>query len=169
MASETKTLLPSWRHADDRQRVLQVVQPALLGLTDGTLSTLGPIFAAAYVSGSHAALVVGLAASIAAAISMGVSEAISDDGHLTGRGSAVGRGFITGVGTLVGGAGHSLPFLIADVGMALKVAYVVVAFELVAIALIRLRYLKVPLTSSLVQVTVFGALIVAVGAALGHA
>src|SRR5829696_6683835 len=157
-----------WRRADDRQRVLQVVQPVLLGLTDGTVSTLAPIFAAAYVSGSHAALIVGLAAAVGAAISMGVSEAISDDGELTGRGSSLNRGVITGVGTFLGGIGHTLPFLIEDLSTALAVAYVVVAVELVLIALIRLRYMKVRLSNSLVQVTFSGVLVAFVGVALGH-
>src|ERR671933_2917044 len=131
MTSYAKALLTSWRSADERQRVLQVVQPGLLGLTDGTVSTLAPIFAAAYVSGSHAAFIVGLAAALGAAISMGVAEAISDDGSLTGRGSALGRGIITGVGKFIGGVGHTLPFLISNVHTALAVAYVVVAVELV--------------------------------------
>src|ERR1700710_83480 len=106
--------LPHWREADDRSRVLQVVQPALIGLIDGTVSTLAPIFAAAYVSGSRAALLIGIAAALGAAISMGLSEGLSDDGTMTGRGTASARGLITGLATFVGGAGHALPFLIAD-------------------------------------------------------
>jgi len=168
MTSYAKALLHSWRTADDRKRVLQVVQPGLLGLTDGTISTLAPIFAAAYVSGSHAAFIVGLAAALGAAISMGVAEAISDDGELTGRGTAIGRGTITGIGTLLGGVGHTLPFLISDVNTALAVAYVVVAVELVAIAWIRLRFMRVRLGNSLVQVTMSGVLVAVVGVALGH-
>lgn len=168
MTSHARALLHRWRHADDRERVLQVVQPVLLGLTDGTVSTLAPIFAAAYVSGSHAALIVGLAAAVGAAISMGVSEAISDDGALTGRGSSLNRGVITGLGTFLGGIGHTLPFLIEDLSTALAVAYVVVAIELVLIAVIRLRYMKVRLSSSLVQVTLSGVLVAFVGVALGH-
>lgn len=148
--------------------MLQVVQPALLGLTDGTVSTLAPIFAAAYVGGTHAALIVGLSAAIGAAISMGVAEAISDDGELTGRGNAWSRGFITGVGTAIGGIGHTLPFLIDDLDTALGVAYVVVAIELVLIALIRLRFMRVRLANSLVQVTLSGMLVAFVGVALGH-
>jgi VIT1/CCC1 family predicted Fe2+/Mn2+ transporter len=168
MASYARSLLHAWRTADDRQRVLQVVQPGLLGLTDGTISTLAPIFAAAYVSGSHAALIVGLAAALGAAISMGVSEAISDDGELTGRGRAWSRGFITAVGTLLGGLGHTLPFLINDVQTALTVAYVVVAFELVAIAWVRLKFMRVRLSQSLIQVTLSGVLVAIVGVVLGH-
>src|SRR4051812_49121580 len=137
---QPRDVLARWRAADERGRLLQVVQPSLIGLIDGTVSTLAPIFAAAFLSGSHAALLVGLAASLGAAISMGLSEALSDDGTLTGRGSSFGRGLITGVATFVGGVGHALPFLISDLGTALAVAYVVVAFELVAIAWIRKRF-----------------------------
>src|SRR3954467_15379877 len=103
MTEYAQSLLASWRTADDRARLLQVVQPGLIGLIDGTISTLAPIFAAAYVSGSRAALLVGLAAAFGAAISMGMSEALSDDGELTGRGKAFQRGTITGVATFLGG------------------------------------------------------------------
>src|SRR3954466_13540032 len=168
MTAQARALLARWRTADDRKRVLQVVQPGLLGLTDGTISTLAPIFAAAYLSGSHAALLVGLAAALGAAISMGVAEGISDDGSLTGRGGAWGRGAITGIGTFIGGTGHALPFLIDDVHTALAIAYVVVAVELVVIAVVRKRYMKVKLTGSLVQVTLSGILVAFVGFAVGH-
>src|ERR1700710_942259 len=123
--------LPHWREADDRSRVLQVIQPGLIGLIDGTLSTLAPIFAAAYVSGSRAALLVGIAAALGAAISMGLSEALSDDGTLTGRGAALTRGGITGAATFVGGTAHALPFLISNLSTALAIAYVVVSIELI--------------------------------------
>ncbi|UGS38537.1 VIT1/CCC1 transporter family protein [Capillimicrobium parvum] len=158
-----------WRRSDERQRLLQVVQPGLIGLIDGTISTLAPIFAAAYVSGSRAALLVGLAAALGAAISMGLSEALSDDGEITGRGDAIQRGVITGGATFVGGAFHALPFLISDVGTALAIAYVVVAIELLAIAWVRKRYLDVSMRLSLVQVTLGGAIVAAVGFAIGHA
>jgi erythrin-vacuolar iron transport family protein len=161
--------LTHWKDADDRSRVLQVVQPGLIGLIDGTLSTLAPIFAAAYVSGSRAALLVGLAAALGAAISMGLSEALSDDGTLTGRGAAVTRGLITGFATFVGGSAHALPFLISDVSTALLVAYVVVSVELVAIAWVRKRFLRVSMRTSLVQVTLGGVVIALVGVILGHA
>src|ERR671934_2241111 len=116
-----------WRTLDARSMQLQVVQPGLIGLIDGTVSTLAPIFAAAYISGSRAALLVGLAAGLGAAISMGISEALSDDGTLTGRGSSLQRGLITGVATFIGGTAHALPFLISNVSTALAVAYPVVA------------------------------------------
>src|SRR5436305_8180962 len=119
-----------WHVAPQQQRLLQVVQPALIGLIDGTVSTLAPIFAAAYLAGSRAALLVGVAAALGAAISMGISEALSDDGSLTGRGDSLTRGAITGVATFIGGSLHALPFLINDVGTALAVAYPVVRCEL---------------------------------------
>src|SRR5919109_3375788 len=125
------SVLESWRVASERDRLLKVVQPGLIGLIDGTVSTLAPIFAAAYLAGSRAALLVGLAAALGAAISMGISEALSDDGTLTGRGSSLARGLITGLATFVGGTMHALPFLINDVHKALPVAYVVVSAELV--------------------------------------
>ena len=158
-----------WRSLDQRTLQLQVVQPGLIGLIDGTLSTLAPIFAAAYVSGSRAALLIGLAAALGAAISMGLSEALSDDGSMTGRGSAVTRGVITGAATFVGGTAHALPFLISDVDTALAVAYPVVGVELVAIAWIRKRFQHVSLRTSLIQVTLGGIVIAAVGFLIGHA
>src|SRR5918994_87491 len=123
-------LVRRWRAADERQRLLQIVQPALIGLIDGTISTLAPIFATAYIAGSHAALLVGLAAALGAAISMGMSEGLSDDGEVTGRGAALTRRLITGLATFIGGTAHALPFLISDVDTALTIAYVVVAVEL---------------------------------------
>jgi VIT1/CCC1 family predicted Fe2+/Mn2+ transporter len=161
--------LRSVKALDQRALQLRVVQPALIGLIDGTISTLAPIFAAAYVSGSRAALLVGLAAALGAAISMGLSEGLSDDGSLTGRGAAVTRGLITGAATFAGGFAHALPFLIGDIGTALKVAYPVVAAELVIIALVRKRFQQVSMRQSLVQVTLGGLLVALVGVLLGHA
>src|ERR671936_2228882 len=158
-----------WIGANERERVLQVVQPALVGLIDGTVSTLAPMFASAYLAGSHTALFVGLATALGAGVSMGLSEALSDDGALTGRGTGRVRGVITGLATFVGGTFHALPFLISDVDKALVVAYAVVAIELVAIALIRKRFLRVSLASSLVQVTLGGAIVAGLGFALGQA
>ncbi|MDX6638965.1 MAG: erythrin-vacuolar iron transport family protein [Solirubrobacterales bacterium] len=158
-----------WKGATEQQRLLQVIQPGLIGLIDGTVSTLAPIFAAAYLSGSRAALLVGLAAGLGAAISMGISEALSDDGSLTGRGTSVNRGVITGVATFVGGTAHALPFLISNIGTALAVAYPVVGAELVLIAWVRRRFLDVPLAQSLIQVTLAGFLVALVGVLVGHA
>jgi VIT1/CCC1 family predicted Fe2+/Mn2+ transporter len=169
MNASAATFLGRWQAADERQRLLQVVQPALIGLIDGTISTLAPIFASAYIAGSHAALLVGLAAALGAAISMGMSEGLSDDGQITGRGAALTRGLITGVATFVGGTAHALPFLISDIHTALTVAYVVVSVELVVIAWVRKRFLGVALRTSLVQVTLGGIIVAAVGIAVGHA
>ena len=166
---EARAAIRSWRDADDRKRLLQVVQPGLVGLIDGTVSTLAPIFAAAYLAGSHAALLVGLAAALGAAVSMGLSEGLSDDGALTGRGSSLQRGLITGGATFVGGSFHALPFLISDLGTALAIAYAVVACELIAIAIVRKRYLRVSLAQSLIQVTLGGVMVAFVGIAVGHA
>jgi erythrin-vacuolar iron transport family protein len=162
-------VLPQIKNIDERTLLLRYVQPGLVGLIDGTLSTLAPIFAAALLSGSHAALFVGLATAVGAGISMGFSEALSDDGTQTGRGSAIARGVVTGTMTAFGGVFHSLPFLISSVHTALIVAGVVVATELIAISLVRKRFLAVSLRTSLLQVALGGALIVAAGVGLGSA
>jgi VIT1/CCC1 family predicted Fe2+/Mn2+ transporter len=166
---EARGALESWRQLDDTKRLLRFVQPGLIGLIDGTISTLAPIFAAAYIAGSQAALLVGLASALGAGISMGLSEGLSDDGELTGRGSSLVRGLITGSATVVGGTMHALPFLINDLTTALTVAYIVVACELVAIAWIRKRFLEVSLHESLIQVTLGGAIVAVVGILVGHA
>jgi erythrin-vacuolar iron transport family protein len=162
-------LIAQFRALDERAFVLRYVQPGLVGLIDGTLSTLAPIFAAALLSGSHAALFVGLATAVGAGISMAFSEGLSDTGEQTGRGSGAARGIVTGVMTTLGGSFHSLPFLISNVNTALAVAGVVVAIELIAISLIRKRFMGVSLRISLVQVALGGALIVAAGVVLGNA
>jgi len=157
------------RRIDERAFVLRYIQPGLVGLIDGTLSTLAPIFAAALLSGSHAALFVGLATAVGAGISMGFSEALSDDGTQTGRGSALARGVVTGSMTAIGGVFHTLPFLFGQVHTALVVAGIVVTIELITISLIRKRFLSVSLRTSLLQVALGGALIVAAGVGLGSA
>jgi hypothetical protein len=162
-------VLDRFRDLDERALVLRYIQPGLVGLIDGTLSTLAPIFSAALLSGSHTALFVGLATAVGAGISMGFSEALSDTGTETGRGSAIARGVVTGAMTTLGGVFHSLPFVISDRNTALVVAGVVVAIELVAISLIRRRFLSVPLRLSLLQTALGGALIVAAGVLLGSA
>src|SRR5213593_4324489 len=161
MTTALRDLISGWRTGTDRERVLRVVQPGLVGLIDGTISTLAPMFAAAYLAGSRTALLVGLATAMGAGISMGLSEGLSDDGTLTGRGSALARGLIIGAMTFIGGSLHSLPFLINHVQTALAVAYAVVAVELSVIAWIRKRYLQVRLGQSLIQVTLGGAALVA--------
>ncbi len=152
---------------DESGFLLRVVQPGLVGMIDGTVSTLAPIFAAAVSSNSHTALVVGISTALGAGVSMGISEALSDTGEQTGRGSAVVRGAITGAATALGGMFHSLPFVIHDVHKALIVASVVVAVELCTIAWVRYRFLKVSLASSLVVVTLGGAIVVAIGVTIG--
>jgi rubrerythrin len=150
--------------------VLQIVQPGLAGLMDGSVSTLAPIFAAALATHrSHDALLVGLAASIGAGISMAFAEAASDDGSLTGRGSPVLRGIVTGAMTTLGGLGHTLPFLINDFRTALLLAVVVVAIELTAISFIRNRYMDTPLLRAAFQVVVGGVLVFLTGILIGGA
>jgi VIT1/CCC1 family predicted Fe2+/Mn2+ transporter len=154
---------------DEETFVLRVVQPALVGLIDGTVSTLAPIFATAFLAGSHAALLVGLATAIGAGISMGLSEGLSDDGSLTGRGSGRTRGAITGLATTFGGTFHALPFIISDRDTAVIVASIVVACELLIIAYVRKRFLAVSWRSSLLQVTLGGVLVTSVGFLIGNA
>jgi hypothetical protein len=153
--------------ADEREFVLRVVQPGLAGLIDGTVSSLAPIFAAAIASSSHTALLVGLSTALGAGVSMGWSEALSDTGEQTGRGSAVVRGAITGGMTTLGGIFHALPFLISDVHEALVLAGVVVAVELFAIAWLRNRFHAVSMRSSLLVVALGGAIVLAIGVAIG--
>jgi hypothetical protein len=160
-------LIHRWGFADERDFVLRVVQPGLVGLIDGTISSLAPIFAAAIASSSHTAFIVGLGVAFGAGVSMGWSEALSDTGEQTGRGSAVVRGSITGGMTTLGGIFHTLPFIISNVHTALVVAGIVVAVELFAIAWIRYRFLRVQMRSSLLYVTVGGIISLAIGVGLG--
>ena len=150
--------------------LLQRVQPAMVGLIDGSLSTLAPIFGIAfYTHQPHAAFIAGLATSIGAGISMAYSEGLSDTGELTGRGRPMVRGAITGVGTFVGGILHTLPFLIPNYHAALVTAATVVAFELVALAWIRWRFFETGFVRSLGYITFGGAVIAIVGATVGSA
>jgi len=148
--------------------VLQVVQPGLAGLMDGSVSTLAPLFAAAYAThNTWETFLVGMAASVGAGISMGFAEALSDDGSLTGRGRPVLRGLVCGLMTFVGGVGHALPFLIASFSIAMVLATIVVAAELVAIAAIRNRYMDTPFLSATLQVVVGGVLVFLSGIWIG--
>jgi len=159
---------PSPTAADEATFVLQKVQPALLGLMDGSVSTLAPLFAAAELTHSpRAAFLVGLAASLGAGISMGLAEALSDDGTVTGRGNPWVRGLITGGATTVGGMLHTLPFLIPSLGLALHVAYAVVGIELLVIAYIRYRFMKTSLASTISQVILGGGIVFGIGLLLG--
>ncbi|PYO08335.1 MAG: rubrerythrin [Gemmatimonadetes bacterium] len=172
-ALETEKLQPDVRQKEDEARrrlfVLQVVQPGLAGLMDGSVSTLAPVFAAAFATQqTRTAFVVGLAASLGAGISMGFAEALSDDGTLTGRGHPWARGSITGLMTALGGLGHTLPFLIGNFQIAMITAVVVVVIELATITWIRHRYMDTPTVSAALQVGLGGALVFATGALLGH-
>jgi erythrin-vacuolar iron transport family protein len=150
--------------------LLQRVQPAMVGLIDGSLSTLAPIFGIAfYTHEPHAAFVAGLATSIGAAISMAYSEGLSDTGELTGRGNPVVRGAITGVGTFIGGILHTLPFLIPNYHTAVVTAGIIVGFELVGLAAIRWRFFETSFIKSLGYVTFGGAVIALVGVTIGSA
>lgn len=148
--------------------VLQKVQPALLGLMDGSVSTLAPIFAAAGLTHeTHKAFLVGLAAAVGAGISMGLAEALSDDGLVTGRGNPWVRGSITAIGTTIGGMLHTFPFLLTNLTIALRIAYIVVIFELLSIAAIRLKYMKSPPGKTIVQVIIGGGIVFMLGIMLG--
>jgi rubrerythrin len=150
--------------------VLQIVQPGLAGLMDGSVSTLAPVFAAAFATkSSWDAFLVGMAASVGAGISMGFAEALSDDGSLTGRGRPWLRGLVCGLMTTAGGIGHTLPFLIANFQIAFTVALVVVAVELAAISYIRHRYMDTPWFSASLQVVLGGALVFLAGLLIGSA
>jgi rubrerythrin len=156
--------------AQRRLFLLQVVQPGLVGLMDGSVSTLAPVFAAAFATrDSWDAFAVGLAASIGAGISMGFAEALSDDGSLTGRGHPWLRGLITGLMTAVGGIGHTLPYLIRDFRVATVVAVIVVLAELGFITWVRYRYMDTPPLSAAFQVGLGGALVFATGVLIGSA
>ena len=170
-------LKPDVREAEDRTRrrmfVLQYVQPGLAGLMDGSVSTLAPLFAAAFATHQNwQTFVVGLAASLGAGISMAFAEALSDDGSLTGRGSPWLRGTVTGVMTAVGGLGHSLPYLVPDswpnaFWIATAIAGIVVFFELWAIAFIRARYMDTPFLQAVFQVVLGGVIVLGVGIVIG--
>jgi erythrin-vacuolar iron transport family protein len=158
------------QQTDSNRFLLQVIQPGLAGLMDGSVSTLAPIFATAFATHRPmTAFLVGMAAATGAGISMALSEALSDDGVLTGRGNPVLRGGITGLMTFLGGAGHTLPFLLQDLHVALLVAYIVVGVELIVIAAIRHRYFGTNWTLSILQVIGGGALVFAAGFIFGSA
>jgi erythrin-vacuolar iron transport family protein len=148
--------------------VLKVVQPSLVGLMDGSVSTLAPLFAAAFAA-PDLAFTIGLAAAVGAAISMGFSEGLSDDGSLTGRGHPLLRGIITGVATFIGGILHTLPFLLPQASVALYLAFGVVGLELLAISFIRYRYFRMSFLTSAMQVILGGALVFVAGILIGSA
>ncbi|WP_291852304.1 iron exporter MbfA [Bradyrhizobium sp.] len=167
------------REEEDKTRrrmfVLQYVQPGLAGLMDGSVSTLAPLFAAAFATHQNwPTFLVGMAASIGAGISMGFAEALSDDGSLTGRGSPWMRGFICGLMTTLGGVGHTLPYLVPDswsnaFWIATAIASIVVFFELWVIAYVRARYMDTPFLQAAFQIVLGGAIVLAVGILIGGA
>ncbi len=166
------TLTTDVRAEEDATRrrllVLQIVQPGLAGLIDGSISTLAPIFAAAFATqNTWETFLIGMAASIGAGISMGLTEAMSDDGAITGRGSPWLRGVVCGVMTAIGGLGHTLPYLIPDFWTATIVAGIIVVFELWAIAFIRWKYMETPFTSAVVQIVLGGLLVLGAGIFIG--
>ena len=169
---ELKHLTPETRAQEEaaqrRLFLLQIVQPGLAGLMDGSVSTLAPLFAAAFATHkSWDAFVVGLAASVGAGISMGFAEALSDDGSLTGRGHPWVRGLVCGLMTTAGGIGHTLPFLISDFRVATSVAVAIVAAELAAISFVRHRYMDTPFLAAAFQVVVGGVLVFLAGILIG--
>jgi rubrerythrin len=170
---EHEHLTPGARGEEDatsrRLFVMQVVQPGLAGLMDGSVSTLAPVFAAAFAThSSKDALLVGLAASVGAGISMGFAEALSDDGSLTGRGHPWARGLVCGLMTTAGGIGHTLPYLIPDFKIATGAAVGIVAIELAIISWIRHRYMDTPIVSATMQVVLGGILVFLTGILIGN-
>lgn len=162
------TSAPMSAEARERRFVLQVIQPGLAGLMDGSVSTLAPIFATAFATqSSHTVFLVGLASAVGAGISMAFSEGLSDDGSLTGRGNPWIRGLVTGFMTFLGGVMHTLPFLISNVQHALTLAYFVVGCELLAIAYVRYRFFKMNFVISCIQVIVGGSLVFLAGILIG--
>jgi erythrin-vacuolar iron transport family protein len=166
-------IAPKARAAEDqtarRMFMLQYVQPGLAGLMDGSVSTLAPLFAAAFAThNTWSTFLVGLAAAIGAGISMAFAEALSDDGSLTGRGAPVVRGAVCGAMTAIGGIGHALPYLIPDFYVATVLAFAVVAVELAVISWIRTRYMDTPFLQAAFQVVVGGALVFAAGILIGN-
>ena len=155
--------------AAKRQFVLTYVQPGLAGLIDGSISTLAPIFATAFATQDPwTTLLVGLAASIGAGISMGFTEVASDDGVISGRGSPITRGVVTGIMTTIGGLGHALPYLISDFWTATYLAFIIVAIELYVITLVQHKYMETSWFKALLQIVVGGLLVLGVGILIGQ-
>ena len=169
---ERELLTPTARHTEEEQErrrfILQIIQPGLVGLMDGSVSTLAPVFAAAFATREPwNAFVVGLAASVGAGISMGFAEALADDGKLSGRGAPLLRGVVCGLMTMAGGIGHTLPFLIPSFYWATLIAVCVVVVELMAISYIQWRYMDTPPLSAAAKVMIGGALVFAAGVLIG--
>src|SRR5882757_7879782 len=154
------TLLSKNTNEQKREFILHVIQPGLAGLMDGSVSSLAPLFTAALATrNNHTTFLVGLATAVGAGISMAFSEALSDDGKLSGRGNPLTRGLACGLMTFAGAIGHTLPFLIAGFSLAMMLATVIVGIELLAIALVRHKYMQIPLGKTLLQVFVGGVIV----------
>jgi rubrerythrin len=171
-AIQEEHLTESARHEEDegqrRKFVLQIIQPGLVGLMDGSVSTLAPVFAAAFATHEPwNAFLVGLAASLGAGISMGFAEALADDGKLSGRGAPLLRGLVCGLMTTAGGIGHTLPYLIPNFVTATVIACIVVAIELATIAWIQWRFMETPPLSAIAKVMLGGGIVLAVGVLIG--
>ena len=169
---EEKFLTPDARHEEDeharRRFILQIIQPGLVGLMDGSVSTLAPVFAAAFATRNPwEAFLVGVAASLGAGISMGFAEALADDGKLSGRGAPLLRGFVCGLMTIGGGIGHTLPYLIPNFVTATEIACIVVVIELAVIAWVQWRYMDTPPLSAAAKVMLGGGLVLAAGVLIG--
>ena len=169
---ERELLTDNVRHTEDehqrRRFILQIIQPGLVGLMDGSVSTLAPVFAAAFSTHNPwSAFVVGLAASVGAGISMGFAEALADDGKLSGRGAPLLRGAVCGLMTMAGGIGHTLPFLIPNFTTATAIAIGVVVLELMAISWVQWRFMETPPLSAAAKVMIGGALVFAAGVLIG--
>lgn len=161
----TEIAVPS----DKKDFILQVIQPGLAGLMDGSVSSLAPLFAAALSTrSSHTAFIVGMATAVGAGISMAFSEALSDDGKISGRGNPVSRGAVEGTMTFIGAAGHALPFLIPSFNVAMSVAMTIVGFELFVIAWIRHRYMDTPLVKAAIQIIIGGVIVFLAGVFIGR-
>jgi len=155
--------------AEKRDLVLHIIQPGLAGLMDGSVSSLAPLFAAALsTKNNHTTFLVGLAVAVGAGISMAFSEALSDDGKLSGRGNPITRGIVCGLMTFVGAAGHTLPFLLPSYHAAMTLAIIVVIVELIAIAWVRHRYMDTPLWKAVGQIVVGGAVVFVAGILIGQ-
>jgi VIT1/CCC1 family predicted Fe2+/Mn2+ transporter len=155
--------------AEKRDLVLHIIQPGLAGLMDGSVSSLAPLFAAALsTKNNHTTFLVGLAVAVGAGISMAFSEALSDDGKLSGRGNPITRGIVCGLMTFVGAAGHTLPFLLPSYHAAMTLAIIVVIVELIAIALVRHRYMDTPLWKAVGQIVVGGIVVFVAGILIGQ-
>lgn len=165
----TQTTQEQKKKQTDKQTLLTWIQPGLAGLMDGSVSTLAPIFAAAFATGdTHQTFLIGLSASIGAGLSMGFTEAAHDDGKLSGRGSPLKRGIASGVMTALGGLGHALPYLINSFYLATTIAFIIVFFELWAIVWIQNKFMSTPFWRASLQVIIGGALVFATGIFIGN-